>query len=88
MIGPEIHVANELAEARVHDSLRAYHNRQLLALATEDRPTRRSIVRRPAALLLATMSRRTAAIVRKLDECVAEDLVRALAPTEYEASKG
>jgi hypothetical protein len=82
LIGSEFHVANELAEARVRDSLRAYHNRHLVALAAEDRPARRSMVRRPAALLLAVLSRRTAAIVRRLDECVAEDLVRALAPTE------
>ena len=80
MIGPEFYVANELAEERVRDGIRAEHNRQLLA--TQDRPARRSFLRRPAALLLAAVSRGTVAIVRWLDECVAEDLGRALDPTD------
>jgi hypothetical protein len=41
-----------------------------------------SRLRRPAALLLAAMSRGTAAAVRRLDDCVADDLGRALAPAE------
>lgn len=44
--------------------------------------TRPSRLRRPAALLLAALSRGTAAAVRRLDDCVADDLGRALAPTE------
>ena len=82
MIGPEFHLANELAEARIRDGVRAEHNRQLLRLASQDRPARRSFVRRRAALLLAGLSRATVATVRWLDECVAEDLGRALEPAE------
>jgi hypothetical protein len=82
LIGPEFHLANELAEERVRDGVRAEHNRQLLGLATQDRPARGSFVRRPAALLLAAVSRWTVAIVRWLDECVAEDLGRALDQAE------
>jgi len=80
--GPEFHLGNELAEQRVRDSLRAYEERQLVALATERRLPRGSFVRRPAALVLAAFSRRTAAVVRRLDECVAEDLGRTMASIE------
>jgi hypothetical protein len=34
------------------------------------------------ALLLATLSRQTAALVRLLDDCVFEDLGRSLAPRD------
>ena len=80
LIGPEFHLANELAEQRVRDAVRAERDRRLLALATQDRPARGSVVRRPAALLLAAVSRGTVAIVRWLDDCVAEDLGHALDP--------
>ena len=43
---------------------------------------RRPGLRRPAAIVLATLSRGTASAVRRLDDCVADDLGRALAPTE------
>ena len=82
MIGPEFHLANELAEQRLRDSLRAYDERQRATLATQGRPAGRSYVRRPVALLLAAVSRRTVEIVRRLDECVAEDLGRALASSD------
>ena len=82
MNGPEFHLGKELAEQRVRDSLRAYDERQLIALATERRPPRGSSVRRPAALVLAVLSHRTAVVVRRLDECVAEDLGRAMASIE------
>jgi hypothetical protein len=39
-----------------------------------------SRLRRPAALLLAAVSRGSAAATRRLDECVADELGRALAP--------
>ena len=39
-----------------------------------------SRLRRPAALLLAAVSRVSAAATRRLDECVADELGRALAP--------
>jgi hypothetical protein len=41
-----------------------------------------SRLRRPVALVLAGLSRGTAAAVRRLDDCVADDLGRALAPAE------
>jgi hypothetical protein len=45
----------------------------------EPRPMR---IRRTVALGLALASRVTASAVRRLDECVADDLGRSLAPTE------
>ena len=39
-------------------------------------------VRRSIALGLAATSRATASVVRRLDDCVADDLGRSLAPTE------
>ena len=45
----------------------------------EPRPMR---IRRTIALGLAMASRATASAVRRLDECVADDLGRSLAPTE------
>jgi hypothetical protein len=39
-------------------------------------------VRRSVARGLASTSRMTASVVRRLDECVADDLGRSLAPTE------
>lgn len=39
-------------------------------------------LRRSAALVLAALSRGSAAAVRRLDECVADDLGRALASSE------
>lgn len=43
------------------------------------RPSR---LRRSAALALAALSRGSAGAVRRLDDCVADDLARSLAPTE------
>jgi hypothetical protein len=40
------------------------------------------LVRRPLARGLAALSLGSAAVVRRLDECVADDLGRTLAPTE------
>lgn len=45
-------------------------------------PSRVSRPRRFAAGLVASVSRAFASIVRRLDECVADDLGRSLAPTE------
>ena len=58
--------------------------RRLLAEARLDRPSRpsRLPLRRPAALLLAALSRGSAAAVRRLDDCVADDLGRSLSPTK------
>jgi len=82
VIDSGFHVANELREERIRDSLRAYRTRELVALAARDRPSRASTIRRRFALALAALSRRTVAVVRWLDECVAEDLGRQMSPTE------
>jgi len=91
---PDIFLGNELAEIRVRDALRAAEAHRLLATADEGRPRRRPSIRRPGsqrppvrrpsmrrpvALLLAQLSRRTATLVRLLDDCVFEDLGRSLA---------
>jgi hypothetical protein len=91
---PDIFLGNELADIRVRDALRAAEAHRLLATADEGRrrrrlsigqpafprpPVRRPSVRRPVALLLAALSRRTATLVRLLDDCVFEDLGRSLA---------
>ncbi len=55
---------------------------RLVALARAGRPERPSRLRRPAALILAAVSRGSAVVVRRLDDCVADDLGRSLAPTE------
>jgi len=41
-----------------------------------------SRARRPVALVLAALSRGSAAAVRRLDDCVADELSRSLAPTK------
>jgi hypothetical protein len=82
LFSPEFHVAKELRQERVRDSVRAYDHRLILEQAKQDRPARRSFVRRPAALLLAGLSHRTAEIVKRLDERVAEDLAHRIAATE------
>jgi hypothetical protein len=54
----------------------------LAAEVRAGQPPRPSRLRRPVALVLAGLSRGTAAAVRRLDDCVADDLGRALAPAE------
>ena len=54
----------------------------LAAEARAGLPTTSSRLRRPAALVLAALSRGTAAATRRLDECVADDLGRSLAVSE------
>ena len=56
--------------------------RRLLAEARAERPNRPSRLRRPAALVLAALSRGSAAAVRRLDDCVADDLGRSLSLTK------
>jgi hypothetical protein len=57
------------------------HFRLMVEMRAADEP-RQSRVRRLAALGLAAVSRGSAAAVRRLDDCVADDLGRSLAPTE------
>jgi hypothetical protein len=54
----------------------------LAAQARAGRAQRPSRLRRPTALLLAAFSRGSAAAVRRLDDCVADDLSRSLAATD------
>jgi hypothetical protein len=82
VIDSGFHVANELREERIRDSLRAYRSRELAALSAQDRASRTSTVRRRFALALAAVSRGTVTVVRWLDECVADDLGRQMTPTE------
>lgn len=53
-----------------------------LAEATALNSSSPSIVRRSLARLVATFSRGSAWVVRRLDSCIADDLGRSLAPTE------
>ena len=94
---PDIFLGNELADIRVRDGLRAEERHRLLAAADEGRPRRRPTfwqsgaprpalrrpaIRRPVALILAAFSKRTATLVRLLDDCVFEDLGRSLASND------
>ena len=56
--------------------------RRSLAGSDQDGGRRLTLVRHPVAVVLAALSRGSAAAVRRLDECVADDLGRSLAPTE------
>jgi len=64
------------------DQARALEQRRLLDEARADLAERPSRIRRSIALVLASLSRASAWAVRRLDECVADDLGRALAPAE------
>ncbi len=46
------------------------------------RPARPSRIRRSTAVALAALTRGSADVVRRLDDCVADDLQHALAPSE------
>jgi len=54
-------------------------HRRLVALVTEHET---SLLRRVAAQVLVAISRASASAVRRLDACLADDLGRALAPTD------
>jgi hypothetical protein len=55
---------------------------QRRSLSEPDDGRRLTGLRHPMALVLAALSRGSAAAVRRLDECVADDLGRALAPSD------
>jgi hypothetical protein len=77
-MNPYTFLALDLARERVNEADRY----RLAAIATRDRPSRGSQARRLVARLLAAVSLGSAAVVRRLDDCVADDLGRSLAPTE------
>lgn len=64
-----------------NDREREQRQRRLLN-ESPNRSSRPSRVRHSAAVALASLSRGSAAVVRRLDDCVADDLGRALTPTK------
>ena len=72
--------AQAVQRDRMHELETEEH--RLLAELRAERAGEPSRIRRSVALALAAFSRGSAAAVRRLDECVADDLGRALAPTE------
>ncbi len=60
-----------------HERERRYRNES--QVPRSEQPSR---VRRSAAIALATLSRGSAAAVRRLDDCVADELGRSLAPSK------
>ncbi len=64
------------------DRDRDIRDRLLLAEAPDDLSSHPSRLRRPVARVLAALSRGSAAAVRRLDDCIADDLGRSLAPSE------
>lgn len=71
-------LALDIARQRTQEAERRWLEASLAA----DAPQRSSRLRRFAAVALASVSRGTASIVRRLDDCVADDLGRTLAPAE------
>jgi hypothetical protein len=64
------------------DREREIQSRLLLAQAPDDLTSHPSPLRRPVARVLAAVSRGSAAAVRRLDDCIADDLGRSLSPSE------
>jgi hypothetical protein len=80
--GQDMHPWTLYALEVARDREREARNRRLVNEAQAEQPSSTDRVRRSAALVLAAVSRRSAAAVRRLDDCVAEDLGRSLAVTE------
>jgi hypothetical protein len=64
------------------DREREARKHRLAVEARAGAPAHPSRLRRPVAIAVAAFSRGSAVLVRRLDDCVADDLGRALAPTE------
>jgi hypothetical protein len=71
-------IALEVANERTREAEQHWLAQAVAGVAPE-RPSR---LRRPIARLLAAVSLGSASIVRRLDECVADDLGRNLAPAD------
>jgi hypothetical protein len=71
-------LAFDIARERAREAERHWLEATLIGSASS-RPSR---LRRLAARFLASVSRGFASIVRRLDDCVADDLGRSLAPAE------
>jgi hypothetical protein len=72
------YIAMELANDRAREAAHDYRAAQL----RHGLPARPSAVRHGLANGMAALSRGSAAVARRLDECVADDLGRSLAPSE------
>jgi len=82
---PWVIYANEISrdrERRLSQLASFDEERWLLAQSVPPSDARSWHIRRRVAQALAVASRTTATVVRQLDECVADDLGRSLAPTE------
>jgi len=82
---PWVIYANEISrdrERRLSQLVSFDEERWLLAQSIPPSDSRSWHIRRRVAQALAVASRTTATVVRQLDECVADDLGRSLAPTE------
>lgn len=65
-----------------HDRDRQLEHHRLLIESRREQGRHTSRARRLTAIALAAFSRGSAAAVRRLDDCVADDLGRSLAPTK------
>lgn len=72
------YIAMQLANDRAREAADDYRAAQL----RRGLPARPSVVRHGLANGMAALSRGSLAVTRRLDECVADDLRRSLAPTE------
>jgi len=71
-------LALDIARQRAEEAERSWLESTIRA----GKPSRATLLRRHAARVLASVSRASASVVRRLDSCTADDLGRALAPTE------
>jgi hypothetical protein len=72
------YIALELANDRAREAAHEYRAAQL----RHGLPARPSVLRHGLANGMAALTRGSAAVTRRLDECVDADLRKALAPTE------
>jgi hypothetical protein len=75
-------VALEVAEQRRREA----DQDRLAALARAGRPQNDRSIRRSTAVALASVSSAAASLVRRLDQCVADDLAERLGPDRVAAS--
>lgn len=75
-------VALELAEQRRREA----DQDRLAALARAGRPQNDRSIRRSTAVALASVSSAAASLVRRLDQCVADDLAERLGPDRVATS--
>ena len=71
-------IALDLARERTEEAMRE----RMVSVAIEHGPSASTRIRQSLARGLAGVSRGSAWIVRRLDDCIADDLGRTLAPTE------